>query len=111
METQIWCPPALAGGKLSKETMAFASTSLWEKVVPPDLALKQDNSVPPHLFLVPFKLYLRASESIRKSVHGPFKRNIWECSSPPSHSATISTGFHSHNFFMATSLSGTRTLS
>ena len=52
-----------------------------------------DNSVPPHMFLVSFKLLLKdwsfTGGSPNKSVRGPFKRNAWDSRSPPSPSATI----------------------
>ena len=43
-------------GEGSPRTMASTNTSVWEKAAPPALALKPDNSVSPHMSLVPFKL-------------------------------------------------------
>ena len=43
-------------GGLIKQTMAFASTSVWKNTTPPILVLMPDDSVPPHVSLVPFKL-------------------------------------------------------
>ena len=34
----------------------MVSISVWEKAAPPELTLKPDNSVPPHMCLAPFKL-------------------------------------------------------
>lgn len=34
------------------------------------------------------------SWSASKSVHGPFKRNTWDSSSPPSNAPSVSAGFH-----------------
>lgn len=39
------------------------------------------------------------SPSARKSVHSLFKGSAWECSWPPSHSATITAGFHSQKLW------------
>ena len=41
----------LGGGGTNKGTVASASTPVWDKAAPPALALKPDNSVPPHIFL------------------------------------------------------------
>lgn len=49
-------PSVPAEEKLSKETMAFASISIWLKAAPPVITSKPDNSVLPHLSLVPFEL-------------------------------------------------------
>ena len=104
-------PPAGSGG-LSKGTMASASTSVWEKAAPLALSLKPDNSVPPHMSLVPFELLpqCQSSEgvSLSKSVCWPFKRNAWDSKSPVSLS-------HSPCWFlqpevMGTYLPGTGTL-
>ena len=53
-------------GMLIKETMASASTSVWEKAVPLALMLMSDNSVSLCMCLVPFTasvLELRGRES------------------------------------------------
>ena len=75
-------PPATAGygdkGGFNKGTMAPASTSVCERAAPPALTPKPNNSVPPHISLVLFKLLsllwslwqVFASES----VCGPFQR-------------------------------------
>ena len=69
METLIWHLPAgSVGGGLSKGTMAYASTPIWEKIAPPTLVLIPDNSVlPPYvpstLPAAASVLELRASES------------------------------------------------
>ena len=39
-----------------KGTVASANISVWEKTAPQALALVPDNSFPPHMSLVPFKL-------------------------------------------------------
>lgn len=46
------------GGGLDKEAMASPSSSLWEKATPPALTLQLDNSLPPHMSLVPFAFNL-----------------------------------------------------
>lgn len=46
--------------------------------------------------------------SLCRSMCGPFKRNAWDSSSPPSHSSTIPAGFIARSY--GTSLPGTRTL-
>ena len=57
METQMWHLPAgSVWGGLRKETMASAGISTWERAAPPALAWMPENSVPPHMSLVPFKL-------------------------------------------------------
>lgn len=50
-------------------------------------------------------LELRVSESVSKYMHRPFKRNTWESSRPQSHSAAISTCFHSLKLWGLLSLS------
>ena len=47
------CKPS--GGGLNKGTMDSASTSVWEKAIPPALVLKPDNSIPPHMSLALFE--------------------------------------------------------
>ena len=49
------------------------------------------------------------SLSVSKSMLGLLKKNGWDSRSLSSHSATISSGFHSQNLW-GTSLLGTRTL-
>ena len=63
-----------------------------------------NNSVPPHMYLAYFGCSPSAagqsiSLSASKSVLGPFKRNTWGSSSPPSHSATILAGFYSQKLW------------
>ena len=99
MEIQIWHLPVPIVGGLRKGTMASDSTFLWEKSDPPSLALNLNNLLPLHLPLAPFKLLCQcwSSEGVSpsKSMSGPFKKNAWDCRNLSSHSATISTGFHS----------------
>ena len=95
MESQIWHPPdgsvALWGKGLRIVTMASAHLSVWEKAVPPALALMPDTSVSPYMPLVPFKLLPRCwnSEgvSLNKSMCGFFKGN---CLGTPEVSSTNS---------------------
>ena len=55
-ESQKWHSPASSvGGGLIKGTSASASTSVWEKAAPPALTLMPNNSVPPHVSLMPCK--------------------------------------------------------
>ena len=76
-------PACSAGGGLSKGTMASASTSVWEKAVPPDLVLKPDNSVSSCRY-IPGVFQAAApalsSEQVRlstsKSMSRPFKRKV-----------------------------------
>lgn len=57
VEIQIWHLPAGSVGEgLSKRTMDFANSSVWEKTVPPALVLRPDNSGPHHVCLTPFKV-------------------------------------------------------
>ena len=48
--------PAPAEGQLRKGTMASVHTSVWEKAAPAALTIKLDNSIPTHIYLVPFKV-------------------------------------------------------
>lgn len=81
------------------------SSSNQEKVAPPALALKLAYLVPPYMSLGPFKMLPQGwnseqvSLSASKSIHSPFKSSTWECSCPPSHSATISAGFRSQKLW------------
>lgn len=50
------CITIQAGEGLNIETMASTSSSFWKKAAPTALTLKLDCLVPPHTFLVPFKL-------------------------------------------------------
>ena len=102
METQLWYPPMPAcqqGGGLNKGTMDSANTSVWEKVAPPALALKPDNSVPPRMSLACFKLLPQhwsseqMSPSVSKSACRPFKRNVCDSCSSLFHSPTVSCWF------------------
>ena len=95
METQIWHLPAPARGGLRKG-MASVSPCAWEIASPPVVVLKPDNSIPPHMSLVPFELL---------PICGPFKGNAWDSRSPLSHSATK---FTARSY--GTSLLGTGTL-
>ena len=100
LETQIWRLPAGSVGEgLRKGKMASASTSFWEKAAFPALALMPDNSFPPHMSLVPFELLPQcwSSEGVSSSmsVCGPLRGIAWDSRSPPSHLATIPSGFHS----------------
>lgn len=107
METQTWWLPVSAHqevGRLNKETMDSASTSVWDNAAPPALTLKLDNSVAPCMSLMPFRLLPqhwteRVSPSASKSSYRPFKRDIWDSSHPRPHSATISAGFHSQKLW------------
>ena len=60
----------------SKGTMASASTSVWEKAVPPSLL---NNLFPPCMSLASLKLlpqsWISEQMSLRESVHRLFKRN------------------------------------
>ena len=115
MEIQIWHQAASSVGEgLRKGTVVSASTSIWEKDAPPGLTLMPDNSVPPHMSLVPFELlpqwWTLEGISLSKLVCGPFKRNCLGLQKP---SALLS-----HNpcwslepEIMRTSLPGTGTLS
>ena len=80
MESPVWHLPAgSVRGRLRKSTMASASTSVWERAVPPALALMPDNSFSPCMSLMSFNilpLHWGSEEvSPSKSVSGPFKRN------------------------------------
>ena len=50
------CTCRLGVGRAQQRTIAYASTSLWEKAAPLTLALKPENSVSPFMSLAPFKL-------------------------------------------------------
>ena len=73
----------------------------WEKAAPPALTLEPENSVPPHMPLMLFKLLPQCwsseqvSLSASKPIHRPFKKNFWNFRNLLSHSAIISTVFHS----------------
>lgn len=83
--------------------MSSASTSVWEKVASPAIALIPGNSVPPYMSLVTFELQLQcwSSERVspRKSMCGPFKWNTWDSSCSTSHSVTIPAGFYSQKLW------------
>ena len=68
---------------------------VWKKAAPsPILALMPDNSVPSHMFVVPFELLSQhwSSEIVTlcKSVHRPFMR---DCLGLQNSSASIPAGF------------------
>lgn len=100
---------------LNKETMASTSTSFWEKAAPSALNPKPDNYVPPHISLAPLSLLPKCwsseqvSLSVNKSVSGSLRRNVCASSYPLSHSAAISTVFHSQKLWR-TPLTGTEIL-
>nr|KAF6401476.1 hypothetical protein HJG63_009576 [Rousettus aegyptiacus] len=90
--------------KRTKGTKFPTSTYAWVEAAPPVLILNPDNSVPPYMSLVPLKLlpqYWRSEEclSASKSMHRALKRKTGDFNSLPSHSATISAGFHSQNLW------------
>ena len=60
METQIWQLPVPAVRRLSKGTMASASTSVWDKLPLQGTALKPDNQFLPSMSLGTFKLLLQS---------------------------------------------------
>ena len=100
MESQIWYPPAGSmWGRLRKGTTSSASTSVWEKSVPPTLILMPENSLPPCMSLVLFKLLAQcwSSEGVSasKSICRPCKRTAWDFRGSPFPSATIPAGFYS----------------
>lgn len=67
-------PEGWVGGGLNNGTMAFASTLIPEKASP--LALKPENSVPPHRSPALFRVALPLLEywvSVSEIVFGPFK--------------------------------------
>lgn len=92
-------------GRAQQKTVDFAISFLWERAVPLALTPKIDSSVPPGVFLAPLILLPhhwiseQTSRSSSKSMHGPFKRNAWDCSCPSSRLATLSTGFHSQKLW------------
>lgn len=117
METQTGSQPASAGcvwEGLSQGKVVPASVSLWEKAVPPALALKPDSPIPLCMSLAFFKLLTQCwsseqmSRPALKSRHRLFKRSAWDSSSLQPYSATISTVF-SQPEVMGTSLPGTGT--
>ena len=108
------CLPTVRGG-LIKGTMASASASVWQKAAshttPPPLGVMLENSVPPGMSLVPFKLLLPrwSSEgvSLRNFMYVPFRRNyLGLLQKPPSPSASvlISVGFYSQKLWGLTFL-------
>ena len=114
METQIWClPVGFVRGGLIKGTVSSASTSIWEKAVPPALALMLGNSVSPSVFLVPFRLlpqhWNSEGVSLSKSVCRPFKKNCLGCQKP-SLSLSLNPCWFLQPELMGTSLPGTGTL-
>ena len=82
--------------------MASASISAWEKAAPSSyFGARQFSSS--HKFLVPFELlppYWSSEQVIlSKCVHGPFERNTWDSTSPPSPSPTLLAGFYSQKLW------------
>lgn len=93
----------LCAGGIKQGTMASVSTSVWEKVAPPAFVLKPDYSFPSCMFFMPFQLFSGcwSSEKVNmnKTVHGSFKRNIWDSRSLPSHLSLIPADFHSQKLW------------
>ena len=98
METQLWYQPPSAGGKLQQRKMASASTSIWEKDIPPVLAFKRQTTQ--FLLISPWCLSCcRPSSGAQNSdsVHESFRSNTWDSGNPLSHLPTTDAGFHSQN--------------
>lgn len=95
----------LVGERSQPRNNGFCQHFHLEGAAPPALALQPDNSVPLRMSLEPFEMLPQHWSSERKksvsskSMCGPFKRNSCDTSCPPSHSATISTGFHSQKLW------------
>ena len=83
--------------------MASARTSVWEKAALPALLPITENSVSPHMSLLPFRLLPqhRSSEPVilSKCVGGPFKRNCLGFRQFLSSTASIPMGFPSQKLW------------
>ena len=97
------CLLAMLGEGSAKKQWPLPALVSVRKPPPAALALMPDNSVLPHMSLMPFNLLTplwgSEGESPSKSVHGPFKRNCLGLQKLMSSSVSIPTGCYSQKLW------------
>ena len=87
-------------GRAQKKDNGFSQHLSLGESCPPALTLMPDNICSCCVSLIPLELlpqcWISEQESLIKSMCNCFKKSDWDSRSPPSHSATIATCFHSH---------------